>query len=58
MVVRDAQPFKVMEDKGFRAFVQKLDPTHILATHQALQDAVENQEDKETATQELEKHNL
>ncbi|XP_049899259.1 zinc finger BED domain-containing protein 4-like [Epinephelus moara] len=41
MVVLDTQPFKVVEDKGFRALVQKLDPTYILPTCQALQAMME-----------------
>ena len=56
MVVFATQPLKVVEDKGFRAFVQKLDPTYILPTRQALQGMVEKryQEAKEKAKQELE----
>ena len=57
MVVLDTQPFKVVEDKGFRAFAQKLDPTYILPTRQALRAMVEKryEEAKEKAKQELEK---
>ncbi|KAL2087596.1 hypothetical protein ACEWY4_016424 [Coilia grayii] len=36
MVVKDSQPFSVVEDEGFRAFAHKLDPTYVLPTRQAL----------------------
>ncbi len=29
MVVKDCQPFSIDEDKGFKAFVHKLDPTYV-----------------------------
>lgn len=32
MIVKDTQPFTVVEDIGFREFVAKLDPTYILPT--------------------------
>ncbi|KAF7645237.1 hypothetical protein LDENG_00208040 [Lucifuga dentata] len=41
MVVIDAQPFSVVEDKGFRAFVHKLDPSDVLPTRQTLKTMVE-----------------
>ncbi|KAF7652545.1 hypothetical protein LDENG_00095060 [Lucifuga dentata] len=41
MVVMDSQPFSVVEDKGFRAFVQKLDPSYVLPTRQTLKTMVE-----------------
>lgn len=34
MVAKDSQPFTVVEDEGFRGFVQKLDPTYILPSRQ------------------------
>jgi len=36
MVVKDLQPFSVVEDEGFRAFVGKLDPAYTLPTRRAL----------------------
>ncbi|MGL5596557.1 MAG: hypothetical protein ACRDDA_00215, partial [Aeromonas sp.] len=36
MVVKDTQPFSVVEDEGFRALVSLLDPTYILPTRKAL----------------------
>lgn len=32
MVIKDSQPFSVVEDEGFRNFVDLLDPTYILPT--------------------------
>ncbi|KAL2087200.1 hypothetical protein ACEWY4_018259 [Coilia grayii] len=36
MVVKDSQPFSVVEDEGFRAFVNKLDATYVFPTRQPL----------------------
>lgn len=32
MIVKDTQPFSIVEDAGFREFVAKLDPTYVLPT--------------------------
>lgn len=57
MLVLEAQLFQVVGDKGFRAFVQKLDPTYILPCRQSLKSMVEKkyEEAKKKAMQELEK---
>ncbi len=34
MVIKDSQPFTLVEDEGFRGFVNKLDPTCVLPTRQ------------------------
>ncbi|XP_034529154.1 zinc finger BED domain-containing protein 1-like [Notolabrus celidotus] len=41
MIVKDTQPFSVVDDVGFRTFVSKLDPNYILPTRQALKAMVE-----------------
>lgn len=41
MIVKDAQPFSIVEDHGFKAFVNLLDPTYILPTRKALGKTVE-----------------
>ncbi|KAJ8415632.1 hypothetical protein AAFF_G00426120 [Aldrovandia affinis] len=41
MVVKDCQPFSVVQDEGFKAFVGKLDPTYILPSGNALKLMVE-----------------
>lgn len=41
MIVQDCQPFSVVEDKGFKAFVNKLEPTYVLPTRQAERVVVE-----------------
>ncbi|KAK7910500.1 hypothetical protein WMY93_015184 [Mugilogobius chulae] len=41
LIVRDTQPFSIVEDVGFRAFVRKLDPNYVLPTRQALKAMVE-----------------
>ncbi|XP_034530080.1 zinc finger BED domain-containing protein 4-like [Notolabrus celidotus] len=41
MIVKDTQPFIVVDDVGFRTFVSKLDPNYILPTRQALKAMVE-----------------
>ncbi|XP_036069592.1 zinc finger BED domain-containing protein [Oryzias melastigma] len=40
MVIKDSQPFSVVEDEGFRDFVDLLDPTYILPTKRALKSMV------------------
>ncbi|KAG7474016.1 zinc finger BED domain-containing protein 4-like [Solea senegalensis] len=39
--VKDTQPFSIVEDVGFRAFVSKRDPNYVLPTRQALKAMVE-----------------
>ncbi|KAK0140929.1 Zinc finger BED domain-containing protein 1 [Merluccius polli] len=41
MIVKDTQPFTIVEDVGFRAFVSKLDPNYVIPTRQALKAMVE-----------------
>ena len=36
MIVRDFQPFSIVEDAGFREFVHALDPTYVLPTRHQL----------------------
>ncbi|XP_041735582.1 zinc finger BED domain-containing protein 4-like [Coregonus clupeaformis] len=40
MLVKDTQPFSVVEEEGFAAFVQKLDPSYNLPNKQALKKMV------------------
>ncbi|XP_069014935.1 uncharacterized protein [Embiotoca jacksoni] len=35
MIVKDTQPFSIVDDVGFRAFVSKLDPNYVLPTRQS-----------------------
>ncbi|KAK1888975.1 Zinc finger BED domain containing protein 4 [Dissostichus eleginoides] len=39
LIVKDTQPFSVVEDVGFRAFVALLDPNYVIPTRQAMVDA-------------------
>ncbi|KAJ8399461.1 hypothetical protein AAFF_G00411730 [Aldrovandia affinis] len=41
MVVKQCQPFSVVQDEGVKAFVGKLDPTYILPSRNALKIMVE-----------------
>ncbi|XP_035989501.1 zinc finger BED domain-containing protein 1 [Fundulus heteroclitus] len=41
MIVKDTQPFTIVDDVGFRTFVSKLDPNYVLPTRQALKAMVE-----------------
>ncbi|XP_028658775.2 zinc finger BED domain-containing protein 4-like [Erpetoichthys calabaricus] len=41
MVVEDLQPFSIVKDKGFQAFVNNLDPSYILPTRKALKATVQ-----------------
>lgn len=53
VIVKDLQTFSIMEDKGFKAFVRKLDPTYILPTRKALKTMVGEkyaEEEKECGT--------
>ncbi|XP_054634953.1 zinc finger BED domain-containing protein 4-like [Dunckerocampus dactyliophorus] len=49
MIVVDMQPFSIVEDKGFKAFVNLLDPTYIIPNRKALGKMVD---DKYKATKE------
>ncbi|XP_054638097.1 zinc finger BED domain-containing protein 4-like [Dunckerocampus dactyliophorus] len=49
MIVIDMQPFSIVEDKGFKAFVNLLDPTYIIPNRKALGKMVD---DKYKATKE------
>ncbi|XP_055065986.2 uncharacterized protein [Misgurnus anguillicaudatus] len=40
MIIKDSQPFSVVEDEGFRAFVKKLDPAYVLPTRHGLKTMV------------------
>lgn len=55
MVVKDLQPSTIVEDKGFRAFVNKLDPTYILPSRKVLKEMVK---DKYNTTKEKAKAEL
>ncbi|XP_015232424.1 PREDICTED: zinc finger BED domain-containing protein 1-like [Cyprinodon variegatus] len=41
LVVKDTQPFSIVDGVGFKAFVAKLDPNYVLPTRQALKAMVE-----------------
>ncbi|XP_032428200.1 zinc finger BED domain-containing protein 1-like [Xiphophorus hellerii] len=41
MIVKDTQPFTIVDDVGFRTFVSYLDPNYVLPTRQALKAMVE-----------------
>ncbi|XP_016103368.1 zinc finger BED domain-containing protein 4-like isoform X2 [Sinocyclocheilus grahami] len=57
MIVKDTQPFSIVEDVGFRDFVQKLDPSYVLPTRQAVKAMVEAKyaESKEKAKADVKK---
>ncbi|XP_034150871.1 zinc finger BED domain-containing protein 6-like [Esox lucius] len=42
MLVKDTHPFSVVEEEGFAAFIQKLDPSYNLPNKQALKKMVES----------------
>ncbi|XP_059196354.1 zinc finger BED domain-containing protein 4-like [Centropristis striata] len=54
MIVKDTQPFSIVEDTGFREFVAKLDPTYILPTRKAMVEE-RYQHEKEKAKAEVQK---
>ncbi|KAJ4922012.1 hypothetical protein JOQ06_004031 [Pogonophryne albipinna] len=41
LIVKDTQPFSVVEDVGFRAFVALLDPNYVIPTRQAVKAMVD-----------------
>lgn len=55
LIMKDLQPFSIVEDEGFRAFVNKLDPTYILPTRKTLKNmvAVKYEEEKQKAVSQL-----
>nr|XP_055075686.1 E3 SUMO-protein ligase ZBED1-like isoform X2 [Misgurnus anguillicaudatus] len=57
MIVEDSQPFSIVDDSGFKAFVAKLDPTYALPSRQALKVMVDHkyEEQKQKAMAELQK---
>ncbi|KAJ8369669.1 hypothetical protein SKAU_G00096970 [Synaphobranchus kaupii] len=46
MIVLDSQPFSLVEDIGFKAFVNKLNPTYTIPTRKALKLMVEKRYDE------------
>ncbi|XP_076870081.1 E3 SUMO-protein ligase ZBED1-like [Brachyhypopomus gauderio] len=57
MIVKDSQPFTIVDDAGFREFIGILDPTYILPSRKALKGMVESkyEEAKEKAKDEVHK---
>ncbi|KAK1792605.1 hypothetical protein P4O66_012538 [Electrophorus voltai] len=57
MIVRDTQPFSIVEDKRFRDLVANLDSTYILPTRKTVKPMVEAkcQQEKEKAKAEVQK---
>lgn len=52
MVVKDSQPFSIVDDEGFKEFVGKLDPTYTLPSRQVLKKmVVEKYEEEKTKAQ-------
>ncbi len=60
MVVKDFQPFAIVEDMGFRAFVNKLDPSYVLPSRKALKTMVTERYNstKEKTMRDLKRQNL
>ena len=57
MVVKDCQPFSIVEDVGFKRFVSLLDPNYILPSRKALKTMVATKfkKEKEKAKEERKK---
>ncbi|XP_048039087.1 zinc finger BED domain-containing protein 4-like [Megalobrama amblycephala] len=57
MVIKDSQPFSVVEDEGFRGLIHALDPSYIIPNRQALKKmvALKYEEAKRKAKAEMEK---
>nr|XP_055071743.1 E3 SUMO-protein ligase ZBED1-like [Misgurnus anguillicaudatus] len=55
MVIKDSQPFSVVDDVGFRELVHVLDPSYVLPTRKALKSMVDSryEEAKEKAKEKL-----
>uniref|UniRef100_A0A3P9JS10 Zinc finger protein 37 n=1 Tax=Oryzias latipes TaxID=8090 RepID=A0A3P9JS10_ORYLA len=49
LVVKDSQPCSIVEDRGFRDFVKKLDPSYALPSKQALKKMVDDRYQEEKA---------
>ncbi|KAM9307434.1 E3 SUMO-protein ligase ZBED1-like [Pholidichthys leucotaenia] len=47
MLVKDVQPFSIVDDQGFRAFVRKLDHIYTLPSKQALKKMVDDRYEEE-----------
>ncbi|KAM9704433.1 zinc finger BED domain-containing protein 4-like isoform 1-T1 [Menidia menidia] len=57
LIVKDSQPFSVVEDEGFRELIHLLDPTYVLPTRKALKKMVEDKfyKTKEKAKEDIQK---
>ncbi|KAK1907018.1 putative AC9 transposase [Dissostichus eleginoides] len=57
LILIDTQPFNVVEDVGFRAFVALLDPNYVVPTRQAIKAMVEARyvQERNTAIAEMQK---
>ncbi|KAF7641461.1 hypothetical protein LDENG_00280640 [Lucifuga dentata] len=57
MIVKDAQPYTIVEDVGFKELVHKLDPTYVLPTSQAVKAMIQEkyEESKEKAKSDVQK---
>ncbi|XP_051793003.1 E3 SUMO-protein ligase ZBED1-like [Acanthochromis polyacanthus] len=57
MVIKDSQPFSIVEDAGFRELVHALDPNYVLPSRKALKSMVEDRyrEAKEKAKEQVRK---
>ncbi|KAL1254917.1 hypothetical protein QQF64_012978 [Cirrhinus molitorella] len=55
MIVKDLQPFSIVEDEGFQEFVKKLDPTYVLPSRKTVKLMVRQkyQEEKQKAMEHL-----
>ncbi|XP_075999197.1 E3 SUMO-protein ligase ZBED1-like [Genypterus blacodes] len=55
MVIKDSQPFTIVEDVGFKELIHVLDPTYVLPTRQSLKAMVDKkyEEAKEKAKEKL-----
>lgn len=47
LIVKDLQPFSIVEDSGFKTFVSMLDPTYILPSRHSLKTMVEQKYEEE-----------
>ncbi|XDV34174.1 hypothetical protein PO909_004366 [Leuciscus waleckii] len=57
MVIKDSQPFSIVDDDGFRELLHVLDPTYVIPTRKALKVMVDHKykEAKEKAREQLQK---
>nr|XP_023664605.1 uncharacterized protein LOC111842341 [Paramormyrops kingsleyae] len=58
LIVKDSQPFSIVEDEGFRNFVKKLDPNYILPSRNTLKAMLKSRyrERKDKAMEEVKTH--